>query len=859
MPPTTLHRRHPLVRYALACVLMAVSTGALHASVPKDLPTLIRPEAGHLDQAALQKAMNESVRAGVLFLVEELLDPANESGLIYPPHAARNKIGERTVTIRYSKEKRPIFEQKKVERLVPVRDEYGDITGYEKKMVEVRASDKIVGWTEVEVRDSEGSIERDITVPIFDHSNRMLPRGWWGMNAQGLLLLCRTGLANSPEARRMSDELEGMIELYGPPDFTWDLAWMAMAWMTLTDAVTDRAAAAALAERRDMLIGRLIDGAALSGGSRNPVQGLWGPVAINHELQAKFFDIELEIQKLYNEVQTALDAATTDRQRQTLTQKIRAIAKALGEVQRINKTISQRGRRLSEVDMPWKMADDLKSTGLSFYIYNRDLTDIDSTAVAAMAINAAFERELIPEITPRIPVQGRTIMKGLASEQVLEATYASLLNLADTTGSFDSGSVMYPISAYDDIPNLAGVPLAVRLPTLLRPETWHSNVSALAAIRRLEPVVGERAARRVRNRDEVVTANRERCLAIVEAYLASDPHHDEWAGPHAGESDSLEALAATHGWPQAAERDQRRKQATPIEDLSVGYPRSPRALLEPLTVLHHAPDDSSLGDAARKLAYRLMIEQQPEGSWMPLSPRKWGAPGLSSGEWAYLIGKLAKRHLWQVQHDQQVLAKNPIDEPFLRAGPWPVRADKDTIRRWDSIHSVVFKGDSNQPHKWGYPGRDFYQVDMRLAETLAAVVFLSEGLSEVPTVTADEIETVRSRAQDAALAYDERLQAIQADEELDEKQRQQQVDDLEREGPSLVHADKGHRAALHELWQAILQASGNAEHLAVLDAALRPEAPETTATNDDDANDAEAGDEDENENAGTSLDDILGG
>lgn len=853
---------HILKRCLLSCLLLLLScllpAGTLAAAeklVPDDLPELIRPGAEHLDDTSMQAAMQASVKAGVLFLIEEMLDPGRDTVLVYPAHAAIKKIGEKQVERRYRKDKKPIYEKKKVKRLVPKRDEYGGIIGYEEKWVEVRASDKIVGYRDVMVPDKDGDVVRQITVPILDRSNKMLPRGWWGMNAQGLLLLCRCGIGQSTQVHSMADELERYMNMFGMPDTTWDLSWMAVAWMALSEADPDRS------ERRDRLIGKLIDGAILAVDRKNPARGLWGPISIHDHAQEKLFRVELELQTLFQETEAAMEQANGNKLKK-LQDEFKKISAALAEVKRANRNIAQQGRRLSEVERPWKMNENVKTTGISYYMYNRDIFDIDSTAVAAMALAEAQRRSLLPEATPRDTIRGRTLVKPLVTEDIIETAYDSIFDKAPETGCFDSRCMVFPVDAYDKVPNLAGVPLAVPLPALLRPESWYSNTSGLAALLRLDSLVDERQRSRNRDRDEMLNASRQRVLAIIKTWLDSEPLHDEWQGPHAGETDSLKTLAANNGWPVPAEKDE--DDIIPVEKLSVGHLRTPRACLEHLLVLYQQ-DQPEIAKARQQLAYRLLIEQQSDGSWPAQSPRSSGAPGLSSGEWSYLLGKIAQRHLWQARDDQKKKPDDPLTEDFKRDGPWPYRWRKK-MRSWKHICNIVFKGEGNEPHQHGYAGSDYYTVDMRIAESLAALLYLSEGLKEQPQITQKEVLAVLTRSQEAKTAYEQALSELQ-EAEMEEDKRDEAIKKLEKEGPEMQRSEKGQRGMLHEVWRQILLAAGLDKKLFILE----PDETEDAKNNaGDTAGEKTGGDNDKNtdfgdqENEdeaspGDTLDDILGG
>ena len=129
------------------------------------------------------------------------------------------------------------------------------------------------------------------------------------------------------------------------------------------------------------------------------------------------------------------------------------------------------------------------------------------------------------------------------------------------------------------------------MPTLLRRETWRSHVSALASIHLFETLVDDRTKGKVRDRDEIITALEKRIQDIVKLYIQSDPGKNDWKHPHHNETDSVAELEKNKGWPIFVKPKKRKKDpATPVDKLSIGYMRSPRALLEQLSVLHTLED-----------------------------------------------------------------------------------------------------------------------------------------------------------------------------------------------------------------------------------------------------------------------------
>lgn len=777
-------------------LVLAFAAG-LPAAVPKAYLELVRPAAEHIPEAELQQAMALAVRAGVLRLIERASEPQNEGGLIYPPHAAWRSTGTKTVEQRYRIEKRNLYEEKEVEQLMPVRDEYGTITGYAPKKVKVRVSDKVVGTIDVEVPDEQGPLTRQITVATGDRSRQMLPRGWYGMNGQGLYLLCRVGLGRSATVGRMATELERLLAAHGMPDTTWDIAWLAMGFMAAAEADAKHA------PRATTLVNRLLDGVLTEGDRRSPARGLWGPVCINHEMLARFFQLRLDLDKLLAEAENVPENASKA-QRAAKQKEYVQISQALGELARVLRDVAQQGRRLADIEKNFSLNEDIITAGLSHYIYNRMIVDLDSTAVAALALEEAGRRKLLPAETPRPTLLGRQVLKnGIRSREALQEAWRAVLGLAGKEGNYDTGAQLVPIRAYEGVANLLEVPLTTPLPPLLRPETWRSNLSAAAALRALSGALGRPPARG--SESDAVAKVGQRAAEAVQAWLAADPNAKGFRWPHAGETDALADLEKNKGWPQPAPPV---KKPLPVAELSPGYLASPRELLEPLLVLHRDGADAA---AARQIAYRLIIEQRATGEWAALGQRS-GPLGVSSGEWAYLIGKLARYHLWQAKSDREQSAKDPVTEPFRRDGPFTFR-HKGGLGRFGLIANVVVWDQGGPPTDSRWPSGQPMSVNLDAGESLAALLYLAAQLKEPVAIEEAAIAEIAARAEAAKKAHEQALLDLQQSEP-DEAARLKKANELQQDGPRLDPAPKFDGTAKHPLWNAILAALGSTKRIA---------------------------------------------
>ncbi len=785
-------------------VIVGAIPAQLSAAVPKDLPELIRPGGNILPEAVLLETQTNAVRAGILRLIERVYHPKNATPLIYPPLPHYRGTGSKLVDVRYRIEKRNIYEEKEVEQLLPVKDAYGNVTGYAKQKVKVRVSDKIVATEDIEVPDADGPLVKQVSSGVGDNTRRLLPRGWYGMNAQGMYLLCHAGLGSSELVKNMAKELERMLDEYQMPDTTWDLAWLAMGFMAASDSDEGHK------KRVSILVSRLIDGAILEVDRRDPARGLWGPVCINHQVLARYFQLELELRKMLEAADAAV-AAAPQAQKPAKFKEVELIHKALADVSNAYVRVSQQGRRLADMERPFSINEDYVTAGLSHYIYNREIADIDSTAAAAMALQEARRRKALPDAITRDEILGRKVLKnGVRSQDAVTTSYQAVIALAKKDGAFDTGAVLSAVHAYDGIANLPSVPLTTPLPLLLRLETWRSNVSAGAAIELLSGAVDPQYMARLRGRNdtEVITKNRQRVLDIVRAYIASDPGVRGTRRPHTDESDSLDVLEKTKGWPQPVAW-----KAKPIAELPIGYQGSPRELLEPLVFMFRDATDPATIAASREVAYRLIIEQGVDGEWSCLSPNRSGPMGVSSGEWVYMMGKLARYHVWQAKSDKERGVKDPITAAFVRQGPWTFR-HPNGIGKVEILGNVVVWDEGGPPVDARWPSNSYEMVNLDVAESLAALLYLNGTLKTGAVVKATEVAEIKARAEVAKAEHQEALKKLET-AGLDAAALAQQQGDLVKAGPKWVPSPKVAVTTLYPLWNSVLAALGNKRVLSV--------------------------------------------
>ncbi len=157
----------------------------------------------------------------------------------------------------------PIYEYKEIVVLVPAASP-GDVPT---KQVRQQPGKQIGTRKESHLQwDSEGPLEKIDKQPIWEQSG---DTSWHftliGDSAMALSGLRAAGVPEGdPVMQRMMENLFTYLDTYGPPDQTWNLAWL-----TVVMARTEGTVAAQWTEK---LASRLLDGQITDG----PALGLWG-------------------------------------------------------------------------------------------------------------------------------------------------------------------------------------------------------------------------------------------------------------------------------------------------------------------------------------------------------------------------------------------------------------------------------------------------------------------------------------------------------------------------------------------------------------------------------------------------------
>ena len=288
----------------ICCLACAWVVPLAAAAGPAATVALNDPPAEAIPEAEVQAAATQAVANGALALLERLHQPDNPKRLPYPPERQRRLAGydEKQVPASWVTRKRPVYKEswEMVDRLMPKLVFFGPKTAYEMQKVRVLKERTKTGEEDYRelVPDPAGKETMTLRTPRYDQAGpALIPQGWYAVNARAFLVLARAGLGRRPEVVEGVRNLAHQLDNFGLPDFPEDLAWLTagLALYAEDKMVTEMAKACA---------GRLLDGqmpAAKDAPAKGAdalahrVGGLWGPLVIDHEVQARFFDVELKV------------------------------------------------------------------------------------------------------------------------------------------------------------------------------------------------------------------------------------------------------------------------------------------------------------------------------------------------------------------------------------------------------------------------------------------------------------------------------------------------------------------------------------------------------------------------------------
>ncbi len=285
--------------------------------------------------------------------------------------------------------------------------------------------------------------------------------GFLGDNGCVLATLRLCGVAErDPVVRALADRLNKLIERDGPPDTTWDVAWLALAFCRLSES--------AYTPAREMLLSRLLDGQITDG----PARGLWGPVCVNTRLLAA-------MQARERKLREDLAGAGADATRKS------DLEAKLADLLRFYPRVSQLGRldrkmtRGDTVAPPGERP--VMRDGAPYYFQNQTLADLESSELALTALREAARQKLLPGKTPRPMVSAMSeLLAPEKAETVFERAAAALAKTQAADGGWTELNVQQPCQDFQEL-GVTALDPALMLP-LESPRHALSIARGLAAL-----------------------------------------------------------------------------------------------------------------------------------------------------------------------------------------------------------------------------------------------------------------------------------------------------------------------------------------------------------------------------------------
>ena len=606
----------------IALGLIAAVTGPGRAAGPAD-KALRAPTAEQIPVAEMRPAVEAAVANGVASVIARIMAEGNESGLAYPPRVTRKVIGTKSVPARRVTVEEPVYEVEyaDVEQLVPETSAGQPTGGFVRKKVRVPVRQKMVGKRTRDhlVPDPKGQETMNVAEygpggPDVYEANQ------FGLNGMALYVLAQAGHAHHEAAERLAQSLSEKLDAYGIPDTTFDVAWLAAAFTTLgKDSLH-----APLAER---LVSKLIDGQIREKGEP---RGLWGPVCIHYPYFAKLFAMQGQLhQQLEVELPKMLERATPQQQ-EALVKQGKEMRKVYFAFLKAYRAASSQGTRMMEITGHWQADEQTVLPGLPLYVYNRVVADVESTAVALVALAAAEKAGMLPDETERVAIRGRKVHPPEKTEATLKLAGDTLGDAIGKDGGCRALTLQAVNTGFDKsgMP-IPGLPYKGTWPALLDLETGVTCASGLVAIDALA-AVNEKAAGPVAGRRESV---RDRVLALAQRW-----YDDTRVGSGVQWHAPLDRLQVTDGeLAKSAVLPVPEAKPLTVAELPWGSRHAQYAVLPGFAAAFvDVPADRRLENPLyRKLAFRLVGLQDANGQWT-------AAPGrFSSGDVALSIERYA--------------------------------------------------------------------------------------------------------------------------------------------------------------------------------------------------------------------------
>jgi hypothetical protein len=323
--------------------------------------------------------------------------------------------------------------------------------------------------------------------------------GHLGNNAIVLLALLRSGKPEDDSAvAQIAARLERHIADWGVPDAMWDTAWLAAAFVNLQ--------APRFSNTRDRLLSRIVDAQLTKGKAK----GMWGPLCINTGLLSDLLAYEKRLTGGQDDRVKSADPAT--------------VAKTLQALTNFYPNVSQQALRFRKATRPQTLTDaaggTVRAEGLPYAPYNQVFADMESTALAIIALTEAERNGCLPEKTARpSTLSGPPVVPPRQSRKALSDAVDSIAARAGTDSRWNACNLHEeagPFPAYEGaafVPELKG--------DLASEPTFETTATAFTALLRAARATGSHADTLLRKNARLLAAARGHLLDELPVFLTA--------------------------------------------------------------------------------------------------------------------------------------------------------------------------------------------------------------------------------------------------------------------------------------------------------------------------------------------------
>lgn len=408
-----------------------------------------------------------------------------------PPARQRVKVGDKSVTYRYRMEsvERPKYEWTTKEVMVRREGSSEQEAGMVKKEVRVRGPQIGTEMVKIPRKDPNGPLTRTVKIPVYERNGPDRWRiGQLAANSMAALVLLRQEEAVVPDRlQEMLDELSQLVEDFGPPETTMDLAWLIILFSESGDETCRQLV--------PELIQRLVNAQLREG----PGRGLWGPVAADPEELAVWMEEVARLTELFDEQKAKIGERGSRTELQKLNSLQEQLVQANTQLDRLAASYRDPKPRRSKHERETEHGEAISFTAPDEYLFNQRTADIEQTWLALYALRTAREYRLLPGTvtrTARIPGRGGVRKETVSVVQALNIAGRAIVSNQHASGAFPEMNIQQPVKAFDLLEGIPGVPVDIRsFEPLPSPITLISTAQGLSALDQIRHILGVQAMR----------------------------------------------------------------------------------------------------------------------------------------------------------------------------------------------------------------------------------------------------------------------------------------------------------------------------------------------------------------------------